>query len=89
MTHVWEGWECVRLASSLDRPIETSQSSLRPSIAKQWPIPVHLVSTDRGAVRDVELERMIVAGEAELSSYMTGSNLQIDGGITAAYVTPE
>ncbi len=83
--HAREG---IRVNSLSPGPLRTEMlMSFLDTEAKRQRRLVHVPMGRFGEATEIANAALFLASDE--SSYMTGANLQVDGGLTAAYVTPE
>jgi NAD(P)-dependent dehydrogenase (short-subunit alcohol dehydrogenase family) len=81
--------ENIRFNSICPGPLKTPLlMSFLDTDAKKQRRLVHVPMGRFGEAREVAQAALFLANE-EASSYVTGTEIRVDGGITAAYVTPE
>ena len=85
---VIHGREHIRVNALSPGPLQTEMlMSFLDTEAKRQRRLVHVPMGRFGEASEMANAALFLASDE--SSYMTGSNLQVDGGLTAAYVTPE
>ena len=78
----------IRVNALSPGPLQTEMlMSLLDTEQKRQRRLVHVPMGRFGQAREIANAALFLASDE--SSYMTGANLQVDGGLTAAYVTPE
>jgi len=85
---VFHAREGIRVNSLSPGPLQTEMlMSLLDTDEKRQRRLVHVPMGRFGQASEMANAALFLASDE--SSYMTGANLQVDGGLTAAYVTPE
>ena len=85
---VVHGREGIRVNALSPGPLQTEMlMSVLDTEAKRQRRLVHVPMGRFGEPAEMANAALFLASDE--SSYMTGANLQVDGGLTAAYVTPE